>query len=179
MQALCAGDSADNVPGVPGIGVKTAALLINEYGDVETLLARAEEIKQPKRRQNLIEFAEQARISRQLVTLAQDVPVEEGMETFGLRDPDPVTLIGFFKDMEFNTLTRRVAERFEVDGDAIEATGAYDNGETPAPKKSEGSAPKDTRRRAARQALLKQASTRTWANSPTKRSPRWRRFSPG
>lgn len=141
VQAL-AGDSADNVPGVPGIGVKTAALLINEYGDVDTLLERAEEIKQPKRRQNLIEFADQARISRQLVTLAQDVPIDEGMETFGLRDPDPVTLIGFFKDMEFNTLTRRVAERFDVDGDAIEATGAYDNGEAPAPKKSEGSAPK-------------------------------------
>lgn len=137
VQAL-AGDSADNVPGVPGIGVKTAALLINEYGDLETLLSRAEEIKQPKRRQNLIEFAEQARISRQLVTLAQDVPVSEGIETFGLHDPEPITLIGFFKDMEFNTLTRRVAERFGVDGEAIEATGAYDNGARPEPTTTRG-----------------------------------------
>lgn len=137
VQAL-AGDSSDNVPGVPGIGVKTAAQLIKEYGDVENLLAHAEEIKQPKRRQNLIEFAEQARISRKLVELAQDVPVEEEIDTFGVHDPDPVTLIGFFKDMEFNTLTRRVAERFGVDGDEIEATGAYDNGARPDPKPSKG-----------------------------------------
>jgi DNA polymerase-1 len=75
VQSL-AGDSVDNVPGVPGIGLKTAALLINEFGDLETLLAQAETIKQKKRRENLIEFADQARVSKQLVTLKQDVPVE-------------------------------------------------------------------------------------------------------
>ena len=75
VQAL-AGDSTDNVPGVPGIGVKTAAELINEYGDLETLLARAGEIKQPKRRERLTEFAMQARLSLDLVTLKQDVPVD-------------------------------------------------------------------------------------------------------
>ncbi|PCJ68060.1 MAG: DNA polymerase I [Rhodobiaceae bacterium] len=75
-------------------------------------------------------------VSRELVTLAQDVPVTEGIETFGLADPDPVTLIGFFKDMEFNSLTRRVAERFDVDADSIGATGAYDNGARPEPSKA-------------------------------------------
>ncbi|MBZ0126477.1 MAG: DNA polymerase I, partial [Rhodocyclaceae bacterium] len=124
VQAL-AGDSTDNVPGVPGIGIKTAAQLIEEYGDLETLLSRASEIKQNKRRENLIEFAEQARISRRLVELDNDVPIEEPLETMGVRDPDPETLIGFFKDMEFSTLTRRVGERFNIDVDAIPATGAH------------------------------------------------------
>ncbi|MBO6633537.1 DNA polymerase I [Parvibaculum sp.] len=124
VQAL-AGDSTDNVPGVPGIGVKTAAQLIGEYGDLETLLARASEIKQNKRRENLIEFAEQARISRRLVELDNNVPVEEPLEEMGVRDPDPETLIGFFKDMEFNTLTRRVGERFNIDVDAIPASGEH------------------------------------------------------
>ncbi len=77
VQAL-AGDSVDNIPGAPGIGVKTAAQLIGEYGDLDTLLARADEIKQPKRRQTLIEHAGQIRLSRDLVTLKQDVPVEHG-----------------------------------------------------------------------------------------------------
>ncbi len=84
VQSL-AGDSVDNVPGVPGIGVKTAAELINEYGDLDTLLARAGEIKQPKRREKLIEFAEQARISRQLVTLKTDVPVEIAIDSSACR----------------------------------------------------------------------------------------------
>ena len=79
VQSL-AGDSVDNVPGVPGIGVKTAAQLITEYGDLESLLARATEIKQPKRRESLIEFAEQARISRELVKLRDDVPLEVGVD---------------------------------------------------------------------------------------------------
>ncbi len=124
VQAL-AGDSTDNVPGVPGIGIKTAAQLIGEYGDLETLLARASEIKQNKRRENLIEFAEQARVSRRLVELDNNVPVEEPLEEMGVRDPDPETLIGFFKDMEFNTLTRRVGERFNIDVDAIPASGEH------------------------------------------------------
>ncbi|MEX0839034.1 MAG: DNA polymerase I [Parvibaculum sp.] len=124
VQAL-AGDSTDNVPGVPGIGIKTAAQLIGEYGDLETLLSRATEIKQQKRRENLIEFAEQARVSRRLVELDNNVPIDVDLDTMGVRDPDPETLIGFCKDMEFNTLTRRVGERFNIDVDAIPATGAH------------------------------------------------------
>ena len=79
VQSL-AGDSSDNVPGVPGIGIKTAAELINIYGDLDTLLAQAEEIKQPKRRENLINFAEQARVSRALVTLREDAPMPVTLE---------------------------------------------------------------------------------------------------
>ena len=124
VQAL-AGDSTDNVPGVPGIGIKTAAQLIEEYGDLETLLSRAGEIKQNKRRENLIEFAGQARISRRLVELDNNVPVDVDLDTMGVRDPDPETLIGFCKDMEFSTLTRRVGERFNIDVDAIPAAGAH------------------------------------------------------
>ena len=136
VQAL-AGDSTDNVPGVPGIGIKTAAQLIAEYGDLETLLARASEIKQNKRRENLLEFAEQARISRRLVELDQNVPVEEPLEEMTVRDPDPETLIGFFKDMEFSTLTRRVGERFNIDIDAIPASGEHPAEDAPEKAKSE------------------------------------------
>ena len=109
LQALT-GDSVDNVPGVPGIGPKTAAQLLEEYGDLDTLLSRAEEIKQKKRRENLIEFADKARISRELVKLRIDVPVEHAIDTFELAPPDGPKLIGFLKAMEFTTLTRRVAE---------------------------------------------------------------------
>jgi DNA polymerase-1 len=109
VQAL-AGDSVDNVPGVPGIGVKTAAQLITEYGDLDTLLERAEEIKQPKRREKLIEFAEQARVSRELVKLKDDVPLPIKTEQLGVHTPDPETVLGFLQEMEFNTLTRRIAE---------------------------------------------------------------------
>ena len=107
IQAL-AGDSTDNVPGVPGIGVKTAAQLIEEFGDLESLLDRAEEIKQKKRRENLIEFADQARISKELVTLKVDTPVEESIDDFLMRPIDRDKLLGFLREMEFNTLTRRV-----------------------------------------------------------------------
>ncbi len=109
VQAL-AGDSVDNVPGVPGIGVKTAAQLITEYGDLETLLERASEIKQPKRREKLTDHAEDARVSKVLVTLKDDVPNVEAMDAFGTADPDPEGLIGFLKSMEFRTITRRVEE---------------------------------------------------------------------
>jgi DNA polymerase-1 len=111
VQAL-AGDSVDNVPGVPGIGIKTAAQLIGEYGDLDTLLARAAEIKQNKRRENLIEFAEQARISRELVTLKRDTPMPVGFADMALSTPQGDKLIGFAKAMEFNTLTKRLAERY-------------------------------------------------------------------
>ena len=114
VQAL-AGDSSDNVPGVPGIGVKTAAELINTYGDLDTLLAHAGEIKQPKRRERLIEFADQARISRDLVTLRQDVPLEFALDTLGVQEPVPDTVLGFLREMEFNTLTRRIADALGVE----------------------------------------------------------------
>jgi DNA polymerase-1 len=109
VQAL-AGDSVDNVPGVPGIGIKTAAQLIEEYGDLDGLLSRADEIKQPKRREKLIENAELARISRQLVTLKTDVADVAAMDAFGTADPDPDRLLTFLRSMEFRTLTRRVEE---------------------------------------------------------------------
>src|SRR4051794_284063 len=120
VQAL-AGDSTDNVPGVPGIGVKTAAQLIVEYGDLETLLLRAGEIKQPKRREALIEHAEKARISRQLVLLDDKVDLEVPLEELAVHEPDAKKLIAFLKAMEFSTLTRRVAEYAQVDPSDIEA----------------------------------------------------------
>jgi DNA polymerase-1 len=121
VQAL-AGDSTDNVPGVRGIGVKTAAELINAYGDLETLLARAGDIKQPKRRETLIENAENARISLKLVTLDDHVKLRHAIEEFGTGEPDPQTLIGFLKAMEFASLARRAASHFGIeDSDAIAA----------------------------------------------------------
>ncbi|HEY5362721.1 MAG TPA: DNA polymerase I [Aestuariivirga sp.] len=119
VQSL-AGDSADNVPGVPGIGPKGAAELINFYGDLETLLARAGEIKQPKRRENLINFAEQARISKRLVTLDQNVPVVEQLGSFAVQTPRASDLIGFLKAMEFTTITRAIAAALDADTSAIE-----------------------------------------------------------
>ena len=114
VQAL-AGDSVDNVPGVPGIGIKTAAQLITEYGDLETLLARAPEIKQPKRREALIENAEKARISRQLVLLDDKVALDVPLDDLAVHEPDARKLIAFLKRMEFTTLTRRVAEYSHID----------------------------------------------------------------
>ncbi|HJU30289.1 MAG TPA: 5'-3' exonuclease H3TH domain-containing protein, partial [Hyphomicrobiaceae bacterium] len=114
VQAL-AGDSTDNVPGVPGIGIKTAAELINEFGDLESLLARAGEIKQPKRRERLTEFAIQARLSLDLVTLKSDVPLTVAAEALGVRDPVPDTLLGFLREMEFATLTKRIADGLGTD----------------------------------------------------------------
>jgi len=119
VQAL-AGDSSDNVPGVPGIGVKTAAELVNVYGDLDTLLAMADEIKQPKRRENLIEYAELARISRRLVTLDDSVPVKERLADFALKPPDPKTLLDFLRSQEFRSILARVESRLAADG-AIEA----------------------------------------------------------
>ena len=110
VQALI-GDSTDNVPGAPGIGPKTAVQLLAEYGDLDTLLARAHEIKQPKRRESLIQNAELIRISRRLVTLGlHHAGRAARSKSFGVADPDPKTLIGFLKEMEFRTLVRRVEE---------------------------------------------------------------------
>ena len=119
IQSL-AGDSTDNVPGVPGIGVKTAALLINEYGDLDTLLERAGEIKQTKRRENLIEFADLARTSRELVTLKQDVPVTAPLESFVLEDPDPDRLIAFLEQQGFKSILNRVKAELARDGHLID-----------------------------------------------------------
>ncbi len=122
IQAL-AGDSTDNVPGAPGIGLKTAAQLIAEFGDVDALLARADEVRQPKRRQTLIDHAEQIRLSRDLVTLKDDVPIGVALEDLAVADPDPETLIDFLEEMELRTITRRVREQMERDG-ALEDTPA-------------------------------------------------------
>jgi DNA polymerase I len=114
------GDSTDNVPGVPGIGVKTAAQLIGEFGDLETLLARAGEIKQQKRRESLIENADKARLSKTLVTLDAHVALAVPLADIAVHDPDAKRLIAFLKAMEFNTLIRRVAEFSGADAAEIE-----------------------------------------------------------
>jgi DNA polymerase-1 len=120
VQAL-AGDSTDNVPGVPGIGIKTAAQLIVEYGDLEQLLFRAGEIKQPKRREALLENAEKARISRQLVLLDDKVELDVPLDDLAVHEPDARKLISFLKAMEFSTLTRRVADYSQIDPSDVEA----------------------------------------------------------
>ena len=103
VQSL-AGDSSDNVPGVPGIGVKTAAELINKYGNLENLLQKATEIKQNKRRETILENKEKALISKKLVTLKKDVPVKERLENFILKEVDKDKLFNFLREMEFNRL---------------------------------------------------------------------------
>jgi DNA polymerase-1 len=137
VQAL-AGDSTDNVPGVPGIGIKTAAQLIVEYGDLETLLGRASEIKQPKRREALIDNAEKARISRQLVLLDDHVALDVPLAELAVREPDARKLVAFLKAMEFSTLTRRVAEYSQIDPADVEAE---DKNKSAAGGRSAGSPP--------------------------------------
>ena len=137
VQAL-AGDSTDNVPGVPGIGIKTAAQLIVEYGDLDALLFRATEIKQPKRREALLENAEKARISRKLVLLDDKVKLDVPLDDLAVQEPDARKLIAFLKAMEFSALTRRVAEYSQIDPAQIEASAS------PAPSRggfAEASAP--------------------------------------
>lgn len=119
LQAMT-GDSTDNVPGIPGIGPKTAAQLLEEYGDLDTLLARAGEIKQQKRRESIIANADLARLSRELVTLKKDTPLDVPPEDFRLDSQDGPKLIAFLKAMEFTTLTRRVAAATDTDAEAIE-----------------------------------------------------------
>src|ERR1700733_8345794 len=119
VQALI-GDSTDNVPGVPGIGAKTAAQLIGEYGDLETLLKRASEIKQDKRRQTLIDNADKARLSKKLVTLDDKVKLDVPIGDLAVHEPDHKRLIAFLKAMEFSSLTRRVAEFSSIDVAEIE-----------------------------------------------------------
>ncbi|HEV7255981.1 MAG TPA: DNA polymerase I [Mesorhizobium sp.] len=119
LQALT-GDSIDNVPGVPGIGPKTAAQLLEEYGDLDALLSRAGEIKQQKRREALIAHADNARLSRELVRLRNDVPAPEPLDDLVLRPPNGPKLVAFLKAMEFNALTRRVADATDTDANAVE-----------------------------------------------------------
>ena len=114
VQSL-AGDSVDNVPGAPGIGVKTAAALINEFGDLDELLSRAVEIKQPKRRQTLLDHAEQIKLSRELVTLDCNTPLTFALEDLEFKAPIPGQLLDFLTKMEFRTLTKRIAQKFELE----------------------------------------------------------------
>ena len=118
VQAL-AGDSVDNVPGAPGIGIKTAALLINEYGDLTSLLDRAEEIKQPKRRQTLIEKRDQIELSRQLVQLDCNMDLDFSLDDLEVRDADPDVLLPFLAEMEFRTLTKRISDQLGVEAPVI------------------------------------------------------------
>ena len=118
VQAL-AGDSVDNVPGAPGIGIKTAALLINEYGSLEELLDRAGEIKQPKRRESLVDNRAQIELSKQLVQLECDMELDFSIEDLEVRDPDPQELLGFVAQMEFRTLSKRLAEKLGVQAPVI------------------------------------------------------------
>jgi DNA polymerase-1 len=140
LQALT-GDSVDNVPGVPGIGPKTAALLLEQFGDLDTLLARASEIKQEKRREGIIANAEKARISRLLVTLKDDVPGVDPLDDFVLQPPNGPKLISFLKAMEFTTLTRRVAEATGADAAAVEAATIVVEADTHGPDVGAGELP--------------------------------------
>ncbi|MVA57060.1 DNA polymerase I [Agrobacterium vitis] len=119
LQSLT-GDSTDNIPGIPGIGPKTAAQLLEEYGDLDTLMARASEIKQNKRRENILAGAELVKLSRQLVTLRTDVPLDMPLDALMLEKQDGPKLVAFLKAMEFTSLTRRVADNCECDAGVIE-----------------------------------------------------------
>ena len=119
VQSL-AGDSIDNIPGIPGIGIKTAALLINEYDNLDNLLEKASNIKQNKRRESLIEFADQARLSRELVTLKEDVKLPIPIKDIEIQSFDPKKLISFLKGMEFKTLTEKKAREFNLNLEDIE-----------------------------------------------------------
>ena len=121
VQSL-AGDSVDNIPGIPGIGIKTAALLINEYGDLDGLFENSEKIKQKKRRENIIEFENQAYISKKLVTLKNDVPLPIPIKETTLKEVDAEKLISFLKEMEFKTLTEKKSKQLNIDSDNIKAS---------------------------------------------------------
>ena len=120
VQAL-AGDSVDNVPGAPGIGIKTAALLINEYGDRETLLDRAGEIKQPKRRESLIENRAQIELSKKLVQLDCDMQLPFDLDSLEIKDAVPEDLLAFLAKMEFRTIVKRLADRLGAKAPEVEA----------------------------------------------------------
>lgn len=140
VQAL-AGDSVDNVPGAPGIGIKTAALLISEFGSLEALLDRADEIKQPKRREVLQQHRAQIELSKRLVQLDCDMVLDFTLDDLEIREPDPDKLLAFLSEMEFRTLTKRISDALGVKAPVIKDTDpagaaplgdAPDNGTAPA-----------------------------------------------
>ncbi|MCE8540007.1 DNA polymerase I [Ruegeria pomeroyi] len=163
VQAL-AGDSVDNVPGAPGIGVKTAALLINEFGSLEELLDRAEEIKQPKRRQTLIDMRAQIELSKRLVALDANTPLDFTLDDLELRDPDPDTLLGFLAEMEFRTLTKRIADKLGTEAPVITEAPAPATEDAPAPEQPPFDASKYecVRDAAALEKWIAQARERGW-----------------
>ncbi|SHJ42431.1 DNA polymerase I [Palleronia salina] len=118
VQAL-AGDSTDNVPGAPGIGIKTAATLINEFGSLDELLERAHEVPQPKRRQTLIEKADQIRLSKQLVQLDCDMALDYDLDSLEVREPVTQELLDFLTQMEFRTMTKRVSDALGIEAPVI------------------------------------------------------------
>ena len=163
VQAL-AGDSVDNVPGAPGIGVKTAALLINEFGSLEELLDRAEEIKQPKRRQTLIDMRAQIELSKRLVALDANTPLDFTLDDLELRDPDPEKLLGFLAEMEFRTLTKRIADKLGTEAPVITEAPAPATEDAPAPEQPPFDASKYecVRDAAALEKWIAQARERGW-----------------
>jgi DNA polymerase-1 len=123
VQALC-GDSTDNVPGVPGIGVKTAAELINTYGNLETLLDHAQEIKQPKRREALIENQAKARLSKELVKLDDSVPLPCPLSALTVKPYDPEKLFPFLDEMELRALKGRIVQRLSIAPEVVQVERA-------------------------------------------------------
>jgi DNA polymerase I len=130
VQALC-GDRADEVPGVPGIGAKTAAELITAYGDLESLLAHAAEIKQPKRRQALIDFAEQARLSKRLVLLDDQVPLPEPLDALAVKPVGREKLLSFLRTQGFKALLGRIETRLAKSGNGAAAPSTAAPSATP------------------------------------------------
>ncbi len=118
VQAL-AGDSVDNIPGAPGIGPKIAAQLIRDYGDLDSLLEQAETIRQPKRRQTLLDHADQIRLSRDLVRLDDEMPLDLDLESLEVREVEPEQLMTFLAQMEFRTLSKRAADKLGVEAPVI------------------------------------------------------------
>ncbi|WP_226782901.1 DNA polymerase I [Oceaniglobus trochenteri] len=162
VQAL-AGDSVDNVPGAPGIGIKTAALLINEFGDLDTLLERAGEIKQPKRRQTLIDHADQIRLSRRLVQLDCDMELDYSLESLEVKPPVADDLLGFLAEMEFRTVTKRVAEALGTKAPTIDDTPpAPEDAPTPDAVPFDADAYEHVRDAEALKAWIARAHARGW-----------------
>ena len=161
VQAL-AGDSTDNVPGAPGIGIKIAALLINEYGDLETLLDRAGEITQPKRRQTLIDMRAQIEMSRRLVQLDCATPLDFGLDDLELRDPDPEKLLAFLAEMEFRTISRRIADKLGVEPPVIAEKASPEAAELPETVPFDASAYECVRDAAALQRWIDLIRDRGW-----------------
>jgi DNA polymerase I len=170
VQAL-AGDSTDNVPGAPGIGVKTAAQLINEYGDVETLLSRTAEIKQPKRRESLEQNAELIRISKQLVTLKDDVPAPADPESFVKKKPDPDVLLPWLQHQGFKSLVAKYAKELGASADAIESMASI----APAPQLPQAALPAPARPKSNKpftaddyESIRTEAALEEWVTEATK-----------